>query len=85
MSGQITWHLRVLHDTVFSRPPDGTPGIRDIDHPCGTFDHGEPNGRCMTDGHYICIECRHLDPKSEYGLERLEQYRQWELQKSLGA
>ena len=68
MSGHITWHLRVIHDTVFTRPPDGIPGIRDIDCPCGGFEPGDPAGVCDTDGHYICIECKHLDP--EYGRER---------------
>jgi len=78
MSGQLTWHLRVLHDTVFLRPPDGTPGIRDIDHPCDLFDPIplDPKmfpfgGTCRTDGHYICQECNHLDLTSDYATENL--------------
>lgn len=51
--------------TVFD-PGCGVKGIRDSDNPCEAFDPGIPNGMCQTDGHYICIECRELDPKSEY-------------------
>lgn len=77
MSGEITWYLRILHDTVFTRPPDGTPGIRDIDHPCMNFDPTPMDlekrpfgGTCRTDGHYICRECNHLDLTSDYATER---------------
>jgi hypothetical protein len=43
------------------RRPDGTPGLRDEDAPCTFFDPGEtvPTNTCMTDGHYLCQECRH--------------------------
>lgn len=28
------------------------------------------SGRCETDGHYRCIECRELDMESDYALQR---------------
>ncbi len=42
--------------------PAGTPGIRDVDHPCDVFEPGVPNGTgsCQSDGHYLCQECVHL-------------------------
>ena len=46
--------------------PDGHPGMRDIDHPCVDFTPGVAAGACDTDGHYLCAECKHLNPDSEY-------------------
>jgi hypothetical protein len=39
---------------------------RDLDLPCPSrdFEPGEPQGRCMTDGHYMCRECVHADPEA---------------------
>jgi hypothetical protein len=41
------------------RIPDGTPGIRDVDHPCEMFEpgHGCWLNDCQGDGHYLCQEC----------------------------
>lgn len=39
----------------------GLAGVRDPDHPCDDFSPGDPRGRCMTDGHYMCRECEHAD------------------------
>lgn len=38
----------------------GQPGVRDPDAPCDAFAPGTPeaSGRCSTDGHYMCDECR---------------------------
>jgi len=36
----------------------GAPGIRDPEAPCEAFAPGEPSGDCLTDGHYLCDECR---------------------------
>jgi hypothetical protein len=43
------------------RRPDriGDPGVRDPDAPCSEFEPGDPDGRCETDGHYMCRECVH--------------------------
>ena len=53
----------LLHDI-----PDGTPFIRDQNNPCYDFQPGEPKGTCQTDGHYICAECKHLDPNHHVAL-----------------
>jgi hypothetical protein len=71
-----TWYLRVLHDTVVGpRPPNGIIGLRDIDHPCEGFDDtprdpDDQSGDCSTDGHYMCIECKHLNLTSDYASRR---------------
>jgi hypothetical protein len=40
----------------------GTPGVRDVDAPCDAFEPGTPGqGSCQTDGHYMCVECVHID------------------------
>lgn len=55
------------------RPLVGTPGIRDVDHPCEEYDGKGYNGRgeCMSDGHYECNRCSRLSPLAyrftEYG------------------
>jgi DNA-directed RNA polymerase subunit RPC12/RpoP len=53
------------------RIPDGTPGIRDVNAPCDhfepagePFEHANGSGSCMTDGHYICSECVHIEIKT---------------------
>jgi len=70
---------RVLEDgRIFPLPPKltvfdpgcGVKGIRDSDNPCEVFDPGPASGDCQTDGHYLCIECKELDPKSEYANDR---------------
>ncbi len=51
----------------------GTPGVRDPDSPCDAFDgrHYDGTGDCMSDGHYLCVECSLLSPEAprftEYG------------------
>jgi hypothetical protein len=56
-------------DRVSSLPTDakvGAPGVRDPEHPCDQYDptpseigaHGECEGECETDGHYLCRGCR---------------------------
>jgi hypothetical protein len=37
----------------------GDVGLRDPAAPCTEFEPGEPDGRCETDGHYMCRECIH--------------------------
>lgn len=29
---------------------------------CDEFEPGPSNGQCWTDGHYMCVECKHRDP-----------------------
>ncbi len=57
----------LVHEVNGGRPPDGLPGIRDVDAPCDVFEPvGAPweyatgTGDCETDGHYICRECVHI-------------------------
>jgi hypothetical protein len=40
----------------------GEVGVRDRMHPCDMFDYGPPTGTCWSDGHYMCKECKELDP-----------------------
>ncbi len=49
----------------------GMPGVRDPEHPCDVFDplpegeHPDGRGDCLSDGHYMCRECRRLSARSE--------------------
>lgn len=53
-------------------PKTGDRGVRDPEHPCSDFEPGAPSerGQCMTDGHYMCHECVHIDP---WQIERLQE------------
>lgn len=44
----------------------GRPGVRSTHAPCSEYSPGTPSGTCETDGHYLCIECKHLNPECEY-------------------
>ena len=33
-----------------------------IDCPTNSFSAGKPNGKCWSNGHYLCNECKHLNP-----------------------
>ena len=39
--------------------PDGTPWVRDPEHPCELYYPGEPEegSTCLGDGHGLCLEC----------------------------
>lgn len=45
----------------------GEPGVRDPDYQCDGFDGLGYQGRgdCMSDGHYLCVDCSLLSPDSE--------------------
>lgn len=43
---------------------------RDPDADCDDFEPGLPAGDCMTDGHYMCRECRERDPEHVLESER---------------
>lgn len=60
----IVAQINGLTLTAYGRVPDGLPGIRDVDAPCDVFEPGKPQvgGDCWTDGHYLCLECIHIDP-----------------------
>jgi hypothetical protein len=42
----------------------GKVGVRDPEYPCDAFDGQHYNGRgdCLSDGHYLCVECSKLSP-----------------------
>lgn len=40
----------------------GEVGVRDRMYPCKMFDFGPATGTCWSDGHYMCNECKELDP-----------------------
>ncbi len=50
------------HEATFRNHEFGAPGIRDPENLCDAFDPGEPavDNRCDSDGHYLCMECKHL-------------------------
>lgn len=54
-------------------PMFGSVGVRDPDSPCEVYDGRgyDGSGRCLSDGHYECVNCSHLAPNSprfeEYG------------------
>jgi len=60
----------------------GAPGVRDPDGVCEGFDGNgfDGTGRCMSDGHYLCVECSELSPEAprflQYGTNgRLDRLR----------
>lgn len=60
----------------------GMPGVRDPEHPCKVFDGRgyDGSGRCLSDGHYMCVECSELSKDAprflEYGAAgRLDRFR----------
>lgn len=40
----------------------GEVGVRDRMNPCKVFNYGPAAGTCWSDGHYMCNECKELDP-----------------------
>lgn len=55
-----------LADHVNGRATVGQVGVRDPEYPCEAFDgHGyDGTGACMSDGHYLCVDCSHLTPNA---------------------
>ena len=51
----------------------GARGVRDPEGLCDVFDARgyDGSGKCMSDGHYLCVECSELSPEApsfvEYG------------------
>lgn len=45
---------------------EGTPGVRSVEYPCEVFDGRgyDGTGECMSDGHYLCVECSELSPEA---------------------
>lgn len=43
---------------------EGVPGVRSAEYPCESFDGlgYDGTGDCMSDGHYLCVECKRLAP-----------------------
>lgn len=64
--GQLVRHVNGV-ETV------GTPGVRDPDNLCESYDGlgYQGHGSCLSDGHYECTNCSHLSPDAprfhEYG------------------
>lgn len=57
----IAW--RILELEVNGKAYVGQPGVRDPECPCEEFEPGTPGGQrgtCLSDGHYMCLECVHL-------------------------
>jgi hypothetical protein len=44
-------------------PQFGDEKFRDPTARCKSFTYGKASGRCKTDGHYLCDECKARDPK----------------------
>ena len=45
---------------------EGTPGVRSPEYPCEWFDGRgyDGTGGCLSDGHYLCVECSELSPEA---------------------
>jgi hypothetical protein len=60
------------------RKPVGVPFHRDPQAPCHCYEPRSPKPGdwrdCLSDGHYLCVECCHLDPARE---AKLEADREW--------
>jgi hypothetical protein len=56
-----------LHRLVNGEPGyEGAIGVRSAEYPCTEFDGRgyDGGGDCMSDGHYLCVECSHLSPEA---------------------
>ncbi|MDB5294397.1 MAG: hypothetical protein JWO31_380 [Phycisphaerales bacterium] len=73
---QSTWlrvcrfaYRRLMAGDPTRRAPVGLPQMRDPDHRCHAFAPRpwQPGDfrDCQSDGHYLCVECCHLDPQSD--------------------
>lgn len=74
MSDDAATRWESLYRFVNSKPPlFGTVGVRDPEHMCEEFDgkRYDGSGDCLSDGHYMCLECSLLSPAAprfeEYG------------------
>lgn len=62
-----------LVENLNGRTVLGQIAVRDPDHVCEMFDREgyDGHGNCLSDGHYLCVECSHLSPDAprfqEYG------------------
>ena len=62
----LRWLGRFLIDLSYpSAPPTITNRAQLLREPtpaddCDVFEPGTPAGDCLTDGHYLCVECRHM-------------------------
>jgi hypothetical protein len=54
--------FELLYRQVNGRAELGDVGVRDPNGPCEFFDGNGYDGRgdCLSDGHYLCVECSHL-------------------------
>lgn len=63
----VSLRWEVLYRFVNGKPPlFGTEGVRDPAYQCEEFDARgyDGTGRCLSDGHYMCVECSHLSPNA---------------------
>jgi len=60
---------QVFLDGVTDQTPNGTPGVRDVRHPCPDYDPRDPElgdvEECEGDGHYLCKKCKFRKPEEE--------------------
>ena len=64
---RVLWILQEVSDrknleAQYNSNVVGEPGIRDRMNLCESFDYGPASGDCWSDGHYMCKECKNLDP-----------------------
>lgn len=64
MTFPIAWAELVAN--INGRTFLGQVGVRDPDGPCESFDGlgYDGRGQCMSDGHYLCVECSELSPEA---------------------
>lgn len=70
MTGLIAWGELV--ENVNGRTHLEQVGVRDPDNVCEAFDRKgyDGGGSCLSDGHYLCVECSELAPAAS----RFEEY-----------
>lgn len=71
-------YRRAVSHNPLNKVPTGLPGHRDPEHPCTSYSpvnrrnsifrppYYSLRGDCQSDGHYLCNDCRWLDPKSDF-------------------
>ncbi len=64
MSALLAWHE--LTENVNGRTVLGQAGVRDPEYICEDFNGAgyDGSGKCLSDGHYLCVECSELAPNA---------------------
>lgn len=72
MTAPLPLAWRELEANANDRSFFGQTGVRDPDNVCEAFDGRDYDGSgdCLSDGHYLCLECSRLSPEAPRFSER---------------